>query len=120
MISFNVDERGQGEDLNGDGDRRDFVLFVHDVETQVTTNLGLATNLSDNHSNARFCAFGVSETDQGNTDLNGNGFSGNVVLHLYDSLLGQVENIGFDMDDALLGDDILAFVAPELSNGARI
>jgi hypothetical protein len=79
---FEVSERHQRQDLNGDGDRWDVVLHVRDLEAGETTNLGLAgfvRALSD-----EWFVFGVSERSQG-ADLNGDGdgedFS---VLHVLD------------------------------------
>lgn len=46
-LAFQVSERHQGEDLNGDGDRDDFVLHLHDLEHRETINLGIEGHLLD-------------------------------------------------------------------------
>jgi hypothetical protein len=97
QLAFSVGENnGAPRDLNGDGDTRDQVLFVHDSSTGMTTNLRLA--ISDvqffpfRESAAQLC-FTVRESDQ-RADLNGDGDLGDRVFHVYDSTDGSVTNLG--------------------------
>jgi len=88
-VAFTVRETLQ--DLNGDGDTLDSVLHVHDTDTGVTTNVGIcAESLL---SGSRYLAFQVSESAQGNTDLNGDGDTLDSVIHIYDTS-GGVSNLG--------------------------
>jgi len=65
-------------DFNGDGDKVDTVLFAHDLATGVSANLGVALHGSTPPEGDVFLAddkawFRVNESNQGNTDLNGDG-----------------------------------------------
>ena len=65
------------------GDLSDRVLFVHDPVRRRTINLGLAVALLEVAGSR--VAFNVPENAQGNTDLNGDGDTGDVVLFTYDA-----------------------------------
>jgi hypothetical protein len=108
MFAFTVDENrqgygwGNGVDLNGDGDGIDKVLHVHDAATGATTNLELAEDGYPRLSGRRV-AFRVSEADQGNTDLNGDGDTSDTVLHVADFSVQTVEiDIKPNNDDNVL------------------
>ena len=78
---FSVYEPWQGEDLNGDGDTRDFVVHVRRLSTGESTNLRLAgypQSLSGD-----WLVFSVYEGEQGE-DLNGDGDTRDSVVHLVD------------------------------------
>ena len=95
-----VHETSQGCDLNGDGDLLDEVVHVYDIASQQTTNLGMAAHsfipsdppfvsVSD-----RAFSFTAPESDQGDTDLNGDGDTLDQVVHVYDTQRSQLLNLG--------------------------
>ena len=84
LVVIPVSEAGQGSDLNGDGDTNDRVLHVYDHVTGTTTNIGLAVGFGFSPLDGNLVAFAVNESDQGNTDLNGDGDTSDEVLHVYD------------------------------------
>jgi hypothetical protein len=100
-LACNVSEHGQGNwDLNGDGDTDDFVLHVIDLETNVTTNLGLAAAWWPAMA-GNWLALTVSECGQGNHDLNGDGDADDDVLHLHALEAGVTTNLGISTLDYL-------------------
>ncbi len=84
LVAFLVSESGQGgTNLNSDGDSNDAVVHVFDAAAGVTTNLGLAAAKVD--LDGGLLAFAVSESgqgDEGGTDLNSDGDSGDLVVHV--------------------------------------
>lgn len=83
-LSFGVQEQGQGgSDLNGDGDTSDIVLHFFQAGADSIVNLGFDASAGHQVSSDRI-AFGVTESKQGLTDLNGDGDTGDVVLHVAD------------------------------------
>ena len=90
-LAFTVYERHQGEDLNGDGDREDRVLHVHDFEKAGTTNLGLDAGIGG--ISDKWLVFGVSERGQGE-DLNQDGDAFDILLHVRDLEAGETTNHG--------------------------
>lgn len=100
LATFEVWESWQGGvDLNGDGDSTDPVFHVHDAQTGVTTNLGLAGVLQgiDEVGGDRLALFLVNEGFQNNTDLNGDGdTTDSFIPHVYDRSNGQVTNLGLE------------------------
>lgn len=81
-----------GQDLNGDGDARDYVLHVHDLEQQRTSNLRLAVCKGWSISWKKVY-FRVCEDDQGAHDLNGDGDAADEVLHVHDLRSGTTTNL---------------------------
>src|SRR5262249_33470509 len=79
-------------DLNGDGDTLDVVVMVYDASTDTLTNLGLASQLFA--ADDQFVAVPVSEAEQGNTDLDGDGNTYSDVIHVYDLVTQQTTNLG--------------------------
>mgnify|MGYP001191850645 CR=1 FL=1 len=117
-LAYLVPESPPGTpDLNGDGDRTDWILHVTDVRTRTTTNLGLATELTLSAA-GRWVAFQVDEGFQGHTDLNGDGDATDEVLHLYESRRGRVINLGVAVTSFKLGEQFLAFSLSESGQGA--
>src|SRR6188768_3604204 len=87
-----------GTDRNGDGDAADDVLAAYDFVTGTTTNLGLAiwtTPALDwvAMRDARVL-FPVPESAQGNTDLNGDGDTSDLVLFSWTAGGGPAVNLG--------------------------
>ena len=85
IVVFRVSEGRQGAtDLNGDGDTSDNVLHIFDSNTPTSsptiTNTGLA--IAGLTTDSGIVAFGVSESRQDATDLNGDGDALDNVLHI--------------------------------------
>ncbi len=79
VLAFRTRESDQDmTDLNGDGDAVDYVGQLHDLSTGVTTNLELATETIAVAEAT--VAFRVNESQQGGTDLNGDGDASDAVL----------------------------------------
>lgn len=109
LVVFQVNESRQGHgDLNGDGDTGDDVLHLFDAATGTITNLGLASPGQNVAADGNLVAFTVSESEQGNADLNGDGDTNDDVLHLLDVPTGKITNLG------------LAVVGPPAVHGHRV
>ena len=83
-VVFSVPEARLGDagtDLNGDGDVQDAVLHVHDARANATRNLGKAAAVADARLGAAVLTFSVSELQQGQADLNGDGDTADLVVH---------------------------------------
>lgn len=80
-LAMTVSEPGQGEDLNGDGDLQDGVAHVRDLRSGAQTNLGLAA--WEILLAGERLVLQVPEGLEGK-DLNGDGDTGDVVLHVAD------------------------------------
>src|SRR5437870_1807110 len=99
-VAFLVPE--EDRDLNGDGDTKDSVLHVVDVRTLQVINLGLAVDpiLAKADAGPPVAISGntlaalISERDQGNKDLNGDGDATDNVLEIVDLTTRQVTNTG--------------------------
>jgi hypothetical protein len=80
LVVFSALESGENRDLNGDGDTDDPVLHFYDALEDRVGNLRKADfeEFLDEH----LVAFNVSEGLQGFTDLNGDGDTGDSVLHV--------------------------------------
>ena len=96
LAALIVDEAAQGGmDLNLDGDASDHVVHVLDARARTLTNLELAgngTQVQDFSSSDRLVAFSVSESAQGNTNLNGDHELDDEIFHVYDAQLGVTTN----------------------------
>lgn len=117
LLAFKVWESRQGnQDLNGDGDTGDIVAYVYNARTGETINLGLYVvgfQLDDNR-----LALTVSESRQGDTDLNGDGDTADSVLHLYDAATGIITNLGYASGNAInFKGGLLAFAVSEPRQG---
>lgn len=117
LLAFKVSESRQGhQDLNGDGDTSDIVAYVYNAQTGETINLGLYAlgfQLDDNR-----LAFTVSESRQGDTDLNGDGDTADNVLHTYDATTGVTTNLRYDVASPIeFKGGLLAFAVSETRQG---
>ncbi len=116
LISFGIHESVQGDtDLNGDGDSVDVVVHVYDTHSGTVTNIGLSAIIHPVSGNS--VALAVRESDQGSTDLNGDGDTGDDVLHIYDAETGITTNFGVDIAFSSLlktSESLIAFGADEL------
>lgn len=116
-LAVNVTEGNQGNtDLNGDGDAGDRVIHVHDLATGTTSNVALAA-LPWAFDGERV-ALGVPESEQGNSDRNGDGDSSDFVLHVYDLATRTTTNVGLATAfDVFLGGGRVVLDVPEGSQG---
>jgi hypothetical protein len=83
-VVFSVPEAqlgASGMDLNGDGDAVDAVLHVHDALANTTRSLGKVAAIADVRLGSAVLAFPVSEDQQGQGDLNGDGDVADRVVH---------------------------------------
>ena len=89
-VGFRTSETQQAQtDLNGDLDPLDFDARI------LTLGSGVVTDLAIDGSGPLACggdqfAFGVSEFNQGNSDLDGDSDFTDVVLHVYDENVAEV------------------------------
>ena len=101
-VSFLVPEVSQGtRDLNGDGDTLDTVLHIADLSTLTTLNTGLSGAFAYRAvqaplfpASAGRVVVPLSETRQGNRDLNGDGDTQDIVLQSLDVRTGATSNSG--------------------------
>ncbi len=109
-IAFSVSEAQQAAaDLNGDGDASDFVVHVHDLKSQVTTNVGIASGGFSLDVRATGSGFAVLvwEFAQGGIDLGGDGLVSGNVMHLV-SQAGLATNTGIaPLGHVVVGDAIV-------------
>ena len=120
IVTFSLDENDQGNtDLNGDGDTTDSVLHVYDPSTGVTTNLGLSvTGFHNSVIDVNLIVIFVSESNQGNTDLNNDGDHDDSIAHIYDPSTGEITNLGLDSSYPLFSDNkLLGFLVSEYAQG---
>lgn len=112
-----VDEADQGgTDRNGDGDTADVVAHVW-------TPLGGLVNLEVDMrgfapserrlAGGGFAAFGVAESYQGNTDLNGDGDTADRVIHLWSAGTGLLNTALAAQFDPAAGDGGVGFYVSE-------
>lgn len=132
LEAFLVFEFYQGnQDLNGDGDTADHVLFLFDQGLGTLRNLGVAVERDCEllgHGLQRCApsvrlgpdraAFLVSEFAQGRQDLNGDGDAVDHVLGIYTSSARSLENLGVAAHDYQLDETLIAFDVREAEHGA--
>ena len=115
-ILFSADEASNGEDLNGDGDTVDGVIHVHDLAVGETTNLEISGSIED-LSGSRL-VLDVREVEEGR-DLNGDGDTGDSVLHTHDLGTGSTTNL--ELSGTLVSGSAsearFAFTSPEAGPG---
>lgn len=114
-------EVSDGMDYNNDGDLLDLVFHVYDPDTDSSTNFELAAGGYDPELLVEdLVGFNVSESGQGNIDLNGDGDFKDTVLHIYNHSSRQVHNVGVGSGRTyLLKSDgrFVAFIAEETQEG---
>src|SRR5262249_14753306 len=86
QLCFTVSESDQRADFNGDGDLGDRVFHVYDSTDGSVTNLGVGANEAVGAITAIASLFGfrVSESGQGNRDVNGDGDTDDRIVYVYD------------------------------------
>ena len=118
-VLIRVPEGAQGADLNGDGDLTDFIVHTWHVGQQAAVNRGLAIAYSV--IGRRGALFMVPEFLQG-VDLNGDGDTGDSVVHAYDRAADSITNLGIPSlrlaPDRDGNGDVFAFAAFEAAQGA--
>ena len=110
------------QDLNGDGDLDDFVMFAFHVETQTSTSSRLSVNRNVATVQNAFAlspdeiVLLVSEPGEG-VDLNGDGDVFDRVLHHWNLAAGKISNLGLDVSGAVVIDGSVAFFRVDESPG---
>ncbi|HEX6885184.1 MAG TPA: hypothetical protein VF530_17550 [Planctomycetota bacterium] len=122
LVAFGVSEASQGDtDLNGDGDTLDVVLHVYDASTRATTSTGLALGFLAPAIGLGVVAFGVSESDQGGMDLDGDGTADGDVLYVHDSRTGVATSALRSVTSSpVFHDHAFAFTTDEASAGGDL
>jgi hypothetical protein len=122
LVYCPVSEFGQGQtDFNGDGDVDDTVAFVYDASTRTLSNLGVAVLPFFGFTvSPDVVAVSVAESEQGNTDLNGDGDTDDWVLHVFDSRSGVTTNLGVAWFQGSIAPraDVVAFSVSEAYQGS--
>jgi hypothetical protein len=122
VFAFGTSEFSEGNaDLDADGDATDTVLHVYDAAGLTLVNVGLPVSAVA-VSASPFAAFTVPETSLGplGTDLNGDGDTTDVVLHVYDVAGATVTNVGLDASrdtDLRVAGARVAFTVNEAAQG---
>ncbi len=122
LAVFTVDESAQNNtDLNADTDTLDEVVHAWNVG-EGTRNLGvtgIATWPAAITGTA--AAFTVRETEQGSTDLNGDGDTADWVVHLWDESTNTLDNLGLAVAESsapiFASDGTVAFLVSEANQG---
>ena len=115
LVAFSVEESSEGNtDLNGDGDTLDSIVHVYDHTTGSTTNISLSANSFSFHIDSILLSFSVFESNQGNTDLNGDGDAIDSVVHVYDASTGLTTNTGFVGNGSMDGNLVVFEVSESL------
>jgi hypothetical protein len=118
LLAFQSTESNQGHvDLDGDGDAADRVPFVYDVSTGIIRNVAIACQ-GRLVLTSSLLAFVVPESEQGHSDLNGDGDATDDVMHVFDPANGALSNLGLAVGGSpAAGGPLLAFSVPESSQG---
>lgn len=88
-IRVQLDEVGQGQDFNGDGDTLDSVLGLYDTADGTLSNTGMAATRYAGMSGSRLLYF-MDEASQGATDRNGDGDALDWIPVLLDDSTGSI------------------------------
>lgn len=121
--SFLVSEMDQGrQDLNGDGDTEDDVVFVRNFLTGQTLNLGWAASRGTTSPfvDRGRVSFLVPEEGGIPVDLNGDGDTSDSVRFVHHILTGNTENLGFvdtGIPEGPRGAEFLPLWVPEWGHG---
>lgn len=101
-----VSEAAQGDtDLNGDGDKSDWVLYHRDLVAKTTVPYGLAVNLPEEGADA---LFSVSEFSQ-KADLDGDGDMSDPVVFAQEFGAGAPVNLGIPGTPVAFDEGLAAF-----------
>jgi hypothetical protein len=117
-LAILVDELGQDEDLNGDGDRSDGVVHLLDLVRRTSVNLGFDGGQLDVLRNDLVIT--RAEADSG-SDWNGDGDSLDVVLFVWNFFTRVLTDTRRAMDGSILGTGTgtlsILFVVDEVQDG---
>lgn len=125
LVAFPVFEAQQGEtDLNGDGDRDDFVLHVYNAATDAMTNVELTLDVTrdtgvEPRADGDLVGYAVPEAEQGGADLNGDADGDDSVVHVY-AAAGTASNMGVAVPfihSIRVDGDLMTFFASEKGEG---
>ncbi|MCA9029251.1 MAG: VCBS repeat-containing protein [Planctomycetaceae bacterium] len=116
-----LDEVGQQQDLNNDGDTNDKVFAVYDSDSGAIENLQLDWAFGSWSRDGTLLILTVNEDGQ-SQDLNGDGDSADEVLYVYDTVTGQLHNSRLAYDalyefDLNPSEDLLFFSVNESLQG---
>lgn len=92
LIHGDASEFAFNSDINGDGDKSDFVQFLYDAVQGAGSNMGRASNFPIAVSGG-YAAYTMFETSVG-VDLNGDGDLADYVLQVHDVVAGSTFNLG--------------------------
>lgn len=121
LIAFGASETDQGADLNGDGDTDDIVLQVYDSRTRTVTSTDLAAGPVEPAIGIGSVAFAVQEAAQDGTDLDNDGTTNGLVLHVFDSRTALSTNAARNVTGPIrFHDHVFAFTTDEPSAGADL
>ena len=105
LVAIGINESRQGNtDLNDDGDTSDTVVHVHDLSTGITTNLKIVGSVLGVAENSVIIS--VSESRQGNTDLNDDGDTIDAIVHVYDLSTDIATNLKLGGSVELAGNSV--------------
>ena len=102
LILFLVDEALIGEDLDGDGNTDHLIYHVLDLATNGVQSLGIPgvnviPYVFGSRVHSPYIGLVVPEADAG--DLNGDGDSTDLIAHVFDSVTGEVRDLGLAVSD---------------------
>jgi hypothetical protein len=106
-------------DLTLDGDPADFSFQILDLSSGIVTNVGIDASGVLGCGGDLF-GFGVSEANQGQTDLDGDSDKSDSVLHVYDAALLTTTNVGLPVSGVAVSSVLVAFTVPEASLGTDL
>ena len=119
LVGMCVDETASRRDLNGDGDQNDVVAYAYTLGAEKTVNTNRDASGGMDVAGGKL-AFGCSEADQGNKDLNRDMDTDDLVVTLYDPVRNAVTTTGYSMDgDLFAADGYLAWKVLESDQGNR-
>lgn len=109
LAALHVKEEAQGEDLNGDGDQNDTVLFVYDFAVGRWTETGRSVFTSRIEGDS--VVFNVNELN-GSISYNSDSDVSDRVMHVWSRANGLV-NLGISSDHFVVGHGQVAFLTAE-------
>lgn len=125
LLVVRVREAQQGGlDRNGDGDARDELVYVLDLERARLFDTGYAVASEDGPPPLIACegatvAFAVDEAAQGARDLNGDGDALDRVLHVFEREHGTLRNLELAVRRIEVGGTLVAMAIDEAGQGAQ-
>lgn len=114
LLALTVSELNQGsQDLNGDGDAEDELLYLYDVAARRSIGFVGSAALSTELVQGRYVAYLRDEDADDGADWNGDGDTTDEVAFLYDAVAATSRNTGLATIDSLLApsNDQTSFLA---------